>query len=190
MKLLALRCPSCTQPLTAENDDVVVLCGNCGTAVSLNEGGLKPIDLQFAAAASQKVSAWLPFWIYEGRITLQKRESQSGDQSKQAAQFWQNPRRFYVPAWELAVRDAREMGSTLLTQQPTLQAAPRPPEARFTPATVAAEDGRKLIEFIVLTIEAGRSDWLKDLKFTLETGPAALWAIPAEGENGRWKLLV
>ncbi len=191
MKLLALRCPSCTQPLAPGAEDVVMMCGNCGTAVSMDEAGLQPVAVNFAAPKQEQVGAWLPFWVYNGRVSLQKRESQGGYQTKQAEQFWQEPHRFLVPAWELSVRDAREMGSNLLKNPPVLQAVPRPQTAVFTPATVTAEDARKLMEFIVLTIEAERSDWLKELQFTLQTDPAELWAIPADEKgNGRWQLQV
>ena len=42
MELLALKCPTCGQNLKPQsNDAVVVSCGNCRTAVSLHQSGVK-----------------------------------------------------------------------------------------------------------------------------------------------------
>ena len=61
-----------------------------------------------------------------------------------------------------------------------LNATPRPSGAKLTPAVVSAEDARKMLEFLIFTLEAGRDDWLKTLDFTIEAGLPELWAIAAE----------
>lgn len=192
MKLLALRCPQCGQNLEPQSNEVVVVaCAACHTAVTLHQSGLQPIDIYYAAPANDQVAAWLPFWVFHGRVHLERRESQGGSRGadKEAAQLWQRVQRLYAPAWELPAVRARALGSQLVQAQPLFQAIPRPADALLTEATIAPEDGLKLLDFIVLSIEAERKDWLRDLKFNIETGPPALWAIPGRQQGEGWQLV-
>jgi hypothetical protein len=54
----------------------------------------------------------------------------------------------------------------------------RPDGAQLINAVVTPADARKLLEFIVLAIEARRKDWLKNLVFELEVGEPKLLAFP------------
>ncbi len=36
---------------------------------------------------------------------------------------------------------------------------------------------RELLDYLVLTMEASRKDWLKDLSFVVNAGPPQLWAL-------------
>jgi hypothetical protein len=183
MKLLALRCPNCEQPLTPENEHLVTLCPECQTAVSLADDGLSPVEIHYATPPkSATVTEWQPFWIFEGQVNIRKRETQGGGSSgkKAAAQLWDQPRRFYVPAWDLSLSTAQDLGSRMVQQQPVFAAGPQPAHPNLLPITVSAEDTQKLLEFIVLAIEARRDDWLKNLEFQLKVGPPAVWALPAE----------
>jgi hypothetical protein len=191
MKLLALRCPLCAQPLAAEHDDVVVGCANCYAAVRIDEGGLAPVEVHYAAPRAGHASHWLPFWLFHGRIYLDSRQTQDSNKSaqKSAEKWWQEPRRFYVPAWDLPLHEAREIGGSLVEQQPVYQVAPRPAKTLFQAATVLPEDALKLLEFIILTIEARRADWLKELRFRVVVGEPTLWALPAQSKNKEWRFL-
>lgn len=193
MKLLALRCPQCAQPLLPDEDEAIVIsCENCFTAVSITPHGLQEANIQFAAPITAEISDWLPFWIFQARVHVTERKTQGGSKSvrEAAAQFWAVSRRLYVPAWEMPVRSARELGSSLVKKQPQFQAMAPPAETGIKTATVTAEDALKLLEFVVLTLEANRSDWLKSIQFHIEAGPPVLWAIPArqQGANS-WQLL-
>jgi hypothetical protein len=81
---------------------------------------------------------------------------------------------------------AREMGQTFVKQQTNLIAIPRPPNALLVDATVTPEDALKLLEFVVISIEAERKDWLKKFNFHLEVGEPELWALPARRKDARW----
>jgi hypothetical protein len=124
MKLLALRCPVCAQPLLPDEDETIVMsCGGCFTAVSITERGINPTTIQFAAATTEEVSDWLPFWIFDAHVQLSERKTQGGKKSirEAAAQFWLTPRRLYVPAWDLPLAQAREMGGVLVKKQTQFQ---------------------------------------------------------------------
>jgi hypothetical protein len=176
MKLIMLRCPSCSQELTPGEEDLIVLCAQCGAAIEFAEDGLHPIDIRYAASGSKKTE-WRPWWVFNGQVSLVRRETQSGNQRDEALRFWEKVTRLYVPAWELSLQAVREAGLAQLKAQPPLQAMPRPAGARCAPVVVSASDARQLLDYLVLTVEAGRKDWLKDLQFTVEVGLPELWAL-------------
>jgi hypothetical protein len=182
MKLIALRCPVCATPLAAENDDVVVACGQCHTAVAIGQNGPAVVDIRYVLPAGQQSGGgqWVPFWVFNGRVVIKSRETQGGGGSaeKDSKQLWQSPRALYVPAWEMSLHTAQNVGSRLIEQQPDLQLVERPDGAQLINAVVTPADARKLLEFIVLAIEARRKDWLKNLVFELEVGEPKLLAFP------------
>lgn len=188
MKLLLLRCPQCGQPLAPEQQAVVVMgCPNCGAAVAIDEQGLSLVEVRYAASTA--TDRW-PFWLFNGQVLLDKRETQGGKRSatKDAQKFWSVPRRFYLPAWELNWQEAKKWALQLLEEQPVLRAIARPNDGRFREATVAAADAEKLIRLLVLTMEAARGDWLEDISFRLQLDPPELWAIPARLTNRGWRM--
>jgi hypothetical protein len=181
MKLIALRCPTCATPLPAENDDVVVACTNCHTTIAISQSGPVKMAVRFAVLGDKQApgNQWVPFWVFNGRVMIQRRETQGGGSAeKDARQMWQSPRALYVPAWELSMHTAQNVGSRLIQQQPQLQQIEQPQDAVLTSATVTPGDARKLLEFIILAIEARRKDWLKNLQFTLEVGEPQKMALP------------
>jgi len=180
MTLLVVRCPACGNPLTPGDDDLVLACAQCGAALHLADEGLQPIEIQYAQTNLAKTGPWRPWWIFRGRVNLIKRETQGGNRSDEARQFWAQPRVMGVPAWELSIAAIKQAGVQLLKQPPVLNATPRPSGVRLTPVVVSAEDARKMLEFLVLSLEAGRDDWLKTLDFQIEVGVPELWAIAGE----------
>lgn len=194
MKLLLLRCPQCQSLLEPEQLDVVVGCQQCLAAVAVEETGLRLVNVNYAASKFEErhdaevIEQWVPFWVFNGRIHLSQRDTQGGSKSAQreAEQFWDVPRRLYVPAWDLPLATAREMGQKFTQEQTPLQAIPQPSRVHLVSAVVTPEDALKLLEFIVLSIEAQRKDWLKNLKFRIEADSPDLWALPARVKGSRW----
>jgi hypothetical protein len=189
MILVPLRCPSCQQLLPVDNDDVLIDCAQCCTAVLVDDEGVRTIEVRFAVsspAAGQAVG-WLPYWVFHGHVHIRERETQGGGgwgilgatPDAESRQLWGNQRQLYVPAWNLPLREAQAIGSKLIEAQPAYSFIPRPENARIQTATISADDAAKMLEFIVLAIEARRKDWLKRLVFELELEPAQLWALPA-----------
>lgn len=179
MKLIALRCPSCNNSLTPGDDDLVIACEHCGAGIAIDDEGLHPIELRFAssAAAAAGAAQWQPWWVFESRVQIDRREAQSGNRREEAVKFWSQPRSFYVPAWELSLQALRRDGLDMLKKQPQLQTGARPTQLHLAPVVVSAEDARRMLEFLVLTLEAGRDDWLKNIDFKIEMGEPVLWAL-------------
>ena len=177
MTLIVVRCPACGNTLTPGDDDLVVACAQCGAALHLADEGPQPIEIQYAQTNLAKTGTWRPWWIFKGRVNLIKRETQGGNRSDEARQFWAQPRVMAVPAWDLSIAAVKQAGVQLLQRPPVLNAIARPSGVRLTPAVVSAEDARKMLEFLVLTLEAGRDDWLKTVDFQIEAGLPELWAM-------------
>ena len=180
MTLVVVRCPSCGNPLTPGDDDLVIACAQCGAGLHLADEGLQPIEIQYAETNLPKAITWRPWWIFRGSVNLIRRETQSGNRSDEARRFWAQPRVMGVPAWDLSLAAVKQAGVQMLKQPPVLEAIPRPTGAQLVPVVVSAEDARKMLEFLILTLEAGRDDWLKTLDFTIEAGLPELWALATE----------
>jgi hypothetical protein len=186
MKLVALYCPDCREPLAAENDHVLTSCGGCSQALYLDDEGVRRQKVFYVAPAGDQDRRYLPFWVYAGRVLVDRRETQGGGSGgqKESEAMWAEPRRLYVPAWELSMQTAQQVGSFLIARQPEFDFVTRPEGATLLPAVVTPADALKLLEFIVLAIEARRKDWLKSIAFRLEVGEPELWALPEGVLNG------
>lgn len=191
MKLLLLRCPKCNHALAPSQDDRVIQCPNCRVAVAVDEGGLTLLAAQYAAPTVVQPPAWLPFWVYRGRVTIKQRRTQGGRSAERDAQaFWAQPRRVYIPAWACELLEARDLVAALLEKQLFLEAVVPPEEAAFEPAVVTPADARKLLELVIVSLEAERNDYLESFDFDLNLESEALWLLPAERRDDAWTLLL
>ncbi|CUS04916.2 conserved protein of unknown function [Candidatus Promineifilum breve] len=191
MKLLLLRCPKCNQALSPGQDDQIIQCPNCRAAVAVSEGGLALLAAQYAAPTVAQPASWLPFWVYRGRVTIKQRRTQGGRSAEKDAQaFWAQPRRVYIPAWACELAEARDLVAALLEKQPFLEAIIPPEGAAFEPAAVTPADARKLLELVIVSLEARRDDYLESFDFDLNLESEALWLLPAERRDDAWQLLL
>ena len=183
MKLVLLRCPNCARPLAPDNDDVVFMCTNCFTSVSIDQRGVQVANVRFAlpTRADVRTQRWLPYWVYHGRVKMLNRETQGRSDNKASQLQWANPQRMYVPAWAISMQVAQEIGSKLIQRQPAARFIERPEGAYMEAAVVSPEDAMRLLEFIILAIEARRKDWLKALDFQIDAAEPELWAMPQGG---------
>ena len=182
MKLVAARCPSCGHGLAPHDDDVVVLCNACRAGVHLGEDGVAAIPITFAAPRDEPtVPRWLPFWVFDCQVRISSRERQPEGPSVgvEEVRFWDEPRRFYVPAWEMSPKSAQSIGSAFLVQPPPCERVEPPEQPSFSPAVVTVDDARNLVQLIIFAVEARRRDWLKNLKFELDPVEPELWALPS-----------
>jgi predicted RNA-binding Zn-ribbon protein involved in translation (DUF1610 family) len=191
MKLLLLRCPRCAHALAPGQEDRVFQCPNCRGAIAIDESRLSLMAAQYAAPVRIDPQAWLPFWVYRAKVSITLRKTQGGRSAEKEAQaFWDQPRRVYIPAWEYELADARDLCRHLLEQQPFLEGITPPESALFQPAVLTAEDARKLLDLVIVSIEANRKDWMEYLEYDLRLDSEALWLLPAENKGGTWKVLV
>ena len=98
-----------------------------------------------------------------------------GKKTKDALRFWEQPRRFIIPAFPYPVDEFARKGVQWLQNPPVLQPGP---VVDFDPVVVAAEDVSAWAEFLVMALEAERKDKVKKVAFRLELEEPLLWILP------------
>lgn len=185
--LIPLACLKCGTPLAAQPDEVAWVCARCGQGLLLDENaenGLARLEFQYASGLDPAPPAHsaggdrkgMPFWVVEGRVQIERTIFASfQDKSREAQELWAAPRRFFIPASEVPLQTLADLGPRLLLNPPALQPGPASP---FEPVTVSPADLPALAEFIVLAIEAGRSDMLKQVNIQVNLTAPVLWVLP------------
>lgn len=179
VSLLPMTCLRCQSPLSAQPEELVWVCANCGQGQILTDQGLKPQTVRYAAGIAPGQPG-KPVWVASGRASL-ARETYGfaifgGNKQKEMEDFWSASQWFFIPAYELPLEKVLDIGMQMLRQPPPMQETSGP--LPFYPVTVSAEDARSLAEFIVMAIEAGRSDKLKKLEMQLDLSAPELWIFP------------
>jgi hypothetical protein len=136
--------------------------------------GLVELGVDYSATLAPNATGQ-PFWVADGHVVVQKRQTYSGNQEREAQSFWSQPRRFFIPAFTCLLEDFLSQGMNALLKPPALE--PGLP-ARFLPVTLSAEDMPAAAEFIVMAIEAGRKDKLREINFSVELSSPNLWILP------------
>jgi hypothetical protein len=174
VELIQLVCIRCKTPLPAEPNEAAWVCAQCGQGMRLDEDkGLVEQFVNFAAGIPNGARG-KPFWVADGSVALQ-RDTYSGNQSREAELFWSQPKRFYVPAYALPLDTLLATGTDYLLKPPVVQ--PGSPTS-FEPVILPVEDVRSTVEFIIMAVEAGRKDMLKNVQFSLQLSDPVLWVLP------------
>jgi hypothetical protein len=172
--LIPLLCPKCQNALPAAPNELAWACPTCGQGLVFSpERGLDALEIHYLAGLPPGKNG-IPYWVATGAVLLD-RKSYSGNKSNEMQAFWNQPKRFFVPAIEMSLEALASVGMRLLKQPPKLESGPAAP---FQPATVGTEDVRALAEFVVFAIEADRADKLKTLKMELTLTEPELWVLP------------
>ena len=178
--LLPLLCLKCQTQLPAQPDEVAWVCPQCGQAHLLDESqpqALAIVNIHYSAELPNGANG-RPFWVASGKVALQRESYRGGNlfsnENKQAEQFWNSPRTFYVPAFTCSLEDMVNLGISLIRQSPALKDGS---PLQFEPITLPLADVKSLAEFIVVGIEAERSDKVKEVNFTLELKEPELWVL-------------
>lgn len=174
VELVPLLCIRCQTPVLAEPDEIAWVCRQCGQGMLLlDDEGLLPLDVQYDARIAPNASG-RPYWVAQGLVSLQ-RQLYSGNKSAEAQLLWSQPRRFTIPAYSCPLETLLKYGPQLLLNPPVLQPGPA---ASFDAVTVPPGDIKAIAEFIVVAIEAERSDMLKQIDVSVTMGDAVLWILP------------
>ncbi|MBN1139975.1 MAG: hypothetical protein JXM73_25625 [Anaerolineae bacterium] len=184
-ELTPLQCLNCQTPVRAREGIVVYRCQGCGWGLELGPDGLRQIDIAFAApqpVPRGQRPGNLPFWVFDGQVEIRQRKAvkttfmgwETGP-SPDRGQMWQQPRRFYVPAFGGRLEDLETWGVHLTLTQPDL--TPGKP-INVQDCVRTEEEARCLAEFIFLRIEADKRDVLQDLDYSLTLMASRLVVIP------------
>jgi hypothetical protein len=175
IELIPLQCVKCQNPIEAKPDEVLWVCPTCGQGQMLSdEHGLVAQPVHYVAGIPANTQG-KPIWVVSGQVTL-SRQTYRGDENRSMQQFWQQPRPFFIPAYTLPLDQLVDSCQRLLRQPLAFQEVTT--RAPIYPVTVHAEDLQALAEYIVLAVEADRSDMLKELDFKVQLGQPELWVVP------------
>ena len=181
VELVALNCIRCGTPIPAEVEEVAWVCEQCDQGQQLGENGLLPLEIHYAPGITPNQKG-KPFWVCEGNITLQRDTYGRAKSEKEAQQFWNQPRKFVIPAFPYPVDEFANDGIYWLQNPKILKSGP---VVQFEPVTVPAEDVRIWAEFLVMALEADRKDKVKKIQFKLELADPQLWILP-QGRDFLW----
>jgi hypothetical protein len=190
VELIPLLCLKCQTPVPAQPEEVAWACARCGQGLILDEAkGLALLEIQYDAglarrSAEAQQSKGRPFWVADGLVVVE-RQTYSGNKGNEAQRFWSEPHRFFVPAYTCPLETLLDMGPQMLLKPPALQPLPTLPPGEvvsrpyidFAPVTLLRSDVQALAEFIVVAIEAGRSDMLKQLQVKVQLAEPVLWIL-------------
>lgn len=171
--------------------DRALACPQCHAHMTLdNESGLNLIDVSYATPSSgqRNIKSWEPIWVFYGSVDMSGRIARKANRKSAhgAEQLWEQPRNLFVPAGNISEDQLREEGMRLIESQPELipLETESPPDAHpFAVAILSAQDAHELLDFLVLGLEAKRSDILKKIKFSIDVHPPTLWAAPFDGRR-------
>jgi hypothetical protein len=188
IKLVPLECVHCQTALAANENEVAWLCAQCGQGTQLTGDGLAPVKVVWCAGRTGVTGIhWLPFWAFQGRVIMGRRETYSGHE--QANPLWNAPVRFYIPAFSTTMDTVESLGAALTKAQPAFK--PGQPSGVLSDCSLLPEDAATAAEFVVLTIEAERRDMLKKVEFRIEDRTALdLWLLPFVGEPSPTSLAI
>jgi hypothetical protein len=174
IQLVPLLCVRCNTSIPANLEEVAWACAQCGQGNMLDvEKGLVPVEIHYSAGLAPSARG-KPFWVVDAQVS-QQRQTYSGNEEREAQKFWAQPRRFYVPAFECPLETLLDLGQKLLLHPPALQpGAPAP----FEPVILHMEDVQAAVDFIVMAVEAGRKDMLKEVEFSAMLSTPELWVMP------------
>ncbi|RCK73171.1 MAG: hypothetical protein ANABAC_0058 [Anaerolineae bacterium] len=163
-------------PIAAAVNEVAWVCPTCGTGMALNdEGELIPCEFHFSANLPP-TGKGKPFWVAEGRVRISRQSyNLIGKSDQEAISFWNQPRWFFIPAYECGLDDMLTIGTRWLTTPPPLVEGSK---TDFVPITQSASDVRAFAEFLIVAVEAARKDKVKGIQFVLELQPPLLWILP------------
>jgi len=174
--LVALVCTQCKAPLPAQAGEIAWACPQCQQGLLLDENnGLRPFTINYSAQIPAG-AVGLPYWVAAGSVRLNRKVYGFGNNENDSLRFWNEPRRFFVPAYACPLDKVLEIGPRLVLQPPALQPGPA---ARFAPVVTPSADIQPLVEFIVMGLETSRKDQLKELFINVALDTPALWILPA-----------
>lgn len=183
--LVPLDCPACGAPLAAEADDVVFYCTACRSGFRHDPDApraLAPVEVAFVSAPTVPAAGWLPFWVLPARLEILRRDASGAflgalwnlltGEGGEAAPA--DPA-FVVPAGALPIEHVVALTVRYTTER--LGLGERLGE-RLTGGVLDAADAAQLARYALITVEAEKSDTLRDLDVRLELGPPRLLGVP------------
>jgi hypothetical protein len=189
-KLIAVKCKSCDSGLTVEMNDNIVYCSSCGNGWEIVNEELIPVEIGFAKPLIQGQGelVYKGFWLVDTYVKIHSRDSSGGWISSLfgGANKTEGDVLFYVPAFWMPIESVKQIGVTFTTKN----AVPSPEKynVKLTGFNFTKEDAKKIAEFIFLSIEAEKSDMVRNINYDLKVKGYKVLGVPFYKQpNGRLK---
>ncbi|HEX2163408.1 MAG TPA: hypothetical protein VHM02_05620 [Thermoanaerobaculia bacterium] len=183
--LVPLDCPACGAPLAAEADDVVFYCTACRSGFRHDPDApraLAPVEVAFVSAPTVPAAGWLPFWVLPARLEILRRDASGAFLGAlwnlltgEGGEVAPADPAFVVPAGALPIEHVVALTVRYTTER--LGLGERLGE-RLTGGVLDAADAAQLARYALITVEAEKSDTLRDLDVRLDFGPPRLLGVP------------
>lgn len=197
LQLIQLRCPACSQPLAAgEGEHLIATCGDCGTCCEVVKGVALPRARSVFRPRTGTATEFVPFWRIDARVEIFQRETAGvGQFLKDFFNLGRGDRhdehRFFVPAFEVNMEAFKALGLQMLKLPPDrLQPWEDAPDLPVRPATMSLDEASCTLEFLILTIEARKSDMMVSLNFQVDVLDSGLALVPASTAGTGMDLLL
>ncbi len=189
--LEAVKCKKCDSGLMVEVNDNIVYCSSCGSGFEIIEGVLTPIEINFAAAAirSEGEMIYKPFWLLKSNINIAERKA-SGNFLKNifggSNDNTSGNITFYIPAFYCSIEAMKNLATQFTMRNPV--ASPQKYNTKLVGFAYGKEDAKKLAEFILISLEAEKSDTMKSFNYDMKFESMEILGIPFYKQgNGRLK---
>lgn len=189
-KLVAVKCKNCDSGLVVEVNDNVTYCTSCGSGFEIINGELTPIEINFAAATLRDNGEMIykPFWLVKTHIDILERKA-SGAFLKNLFGGNENSSgdiNFYIPAFYCSLDVLKNLATQFTAKNPV--ASPQKYNASLIGFGYGKEDAKKLSEFILISLEAEKSDTIKKFKYKIDFKSLEILGIPFyKQSNGQLK---
>lgn len=179
-KLIAVKCKSCDSGLTVEMNDNIVYCSSCGNGWEIINEELVPVEIGFAKPLIQGQGelVYKGFWLVDTYVKIHSRDSSGGWMSSLfgGANKTEGDVMFYVPAFWMPIESVKQIGVTFTTKN----AVPSPEKynVKLTGFNFSKEDAKKIAEFIFLSIEAEKSDMVRNISYDMKVKSYRVLGVP------------
>ncbi len=197
IRLVPLQCPQCRRPLAAgEGEHLLATCEDCGTTCEVVRGVPLPRERTIHRPRSGSPTEFVPFWRFDTRVEIYQRETAGVgqlfkdlfnlDRGNGKAEV-----RFLVPAFEVNLETFKNLSLKMLRlgEERLLPWEPAP-ALRIRPAAMSMDEASRTLEFLILTLEAQKSDMMVHLAFRVDILASGLALLPASSAGESMHLLV
>lgn len=179
--LEAVKCKKCDSGLVVEVNDNIVYCSSCGSGYEIIDGELIPIEINFAAAAlrAEGEMIYKPFWLIKTNVEILERKAGGnflknlfgGSNEQTSGEII-----FYIPAFHCFLEVMKDLSTQFTMKNPV--ASPQKYNTKLVGFAYGKEDAKKLAEFILISLEAEKSDVMKNFQYRLNFLSFEILGIP------------
>lgn len=180
-KLEAVKCKKCDSGLMVEVNDNIVYCSSCGSGFEIINGELVPIEINFASAAirGEGEMIYKPFWLLKAHLNIAERKA-SGNFLKNifggSNDNTSGNITFYIPAFYCSIEAMKNLATQFTIRNPV--ASPQKYNTKLVGFAYGKEDAKKLAEFILISMEAEKSDTMKSFNYDMKFDNMEILGIP------------